>query len=189
MKKKFLGKVIACALMLATVFTTVAVTSDVAEAKTFTYGTTTPSQQAYIKTIFDAKQYATMYPDLKDAGLTTEDQLWAHFINRGIWEFRQPSSMFNVDCYASQNPDLQEVFGDDMISYYVHYAAIGHTDLWRSQPTLAHAGRVGNTIYSVKDFVKGQKGPKAGAIPVQTPAMWKAYNKSVLENSTRDGDL
>lgn len=189
MKKRLLGRLVACALVLATAFTTVVITSETAEAKTFTYGQVTGAQAGYIKTIFNAKQYAIMYPDLKDAGVVTDEDLWAHFINCGIWEFRQPSATFNIDAYASQNPDLQEAFGDDMLSYYVYYADNWKKDLWRSEPTLAHAGRVGNTVYSVKDFVKGQKGPKAGAIPVQTPSMWAAYNKSVQEKTEREEKL
>ena len=190
MKGKFLGKVLALSLVVATAFATVLCATVPAEAaKTFTYGQVTGEQAGYIKTIFNATDYASMYPDLKDAGFTTADELWAHFINCGIWEHRQPSYAIQIDCYASANPDLHQQFGPDIPQYYVYYATNLKGDTWRSVPTWAGQGRVGNTVYSVEDFVVGQKGPRAGAIPVQTPGTWAAYEKKVMKDTGREDHL
>ena len=118
---------------------------------------------------FNAKVYAKMYPDVvKELG-EDEMALFTHFVTFGIWEQRQPSDAFNVDAYASMNPDLQEAFGDDIVAYYIHYANHpGATGVTRPTPTLYYAVWHNNTIYSVYDFVKGQKGPKAGSVPVCT---------------------
>lgn len=178
MKGKILGKLLAFTLCLATVWGTIVCTSeDLSAAKVFTYGTVAPQQVGVIKTIFNAREYSALYPDLKDAGVTTDEQLWAHFINCGIWEHRQPCAAIQIDCYASSNGDLHKAFGSDIPSYYVYYATHLKEQTWRSVPTFAGQGRQGNTVYSVEDFVVGQDAPKAGAIPVQTLNSWLAYVK------------
>lgn len=117
--------------------------------------------------MFHADQYANMYPDVvKELG-SDEATLFSHFITFGIWEQRQPSVAFNVDVYASRNSDLQIAFGDDIIAYYTYYATHVKKEGFRPLPTVLDAFRNNCTIYSVYDFVKGQAGPKAGAIPVQ----------------------
>ena len=190
MKGKFLGKVLALSLVMATAFATVVwATAPVEAAKTFTYGHVTGEQAGYIKTVFRAEEYAKMYPDVVDAGFSTPDQLWAHFINCGIWEHRQPSYGFQIDCFASSNTDLQPLYGPDIPSYYVFYAQNYAYMYQRSIPTWAGQGRVGNTVYAVEDFVVGQKGPRAGAIPVQTPGTWKVYQEKVLKDTGRDTKL
>lgn len=129
---------------------------------------TTSEVQALYK-VFNAKVYAKMYPDVvKELG-EDEKTLFTHFIAFGIWEQRQPSDAFNVDAYASMNPDLQVAYGDDIVAYYMDYAAHpGAIGVTRATPTLYYAVWHNNTIYSVYDFVKGQKGPKAGSVPVCT---------------------
>ena len=123
-----------------------------------------------IKTIypmFNAKEYAKMYPDVKNELGEDEKALYTHFVTFGIWEQRQPSVAFNVDVYASRNSDLQIAFGDDIIAYYTYYATHVKKEGFRPLPTVLDAYRHNCVIYSVYDFVKGQAGPKAGAIPVQ----------------------
>ena len=103
---------------------------------------------------------------LKEELGTDEAVVFNHFITYGIWEQRQPSVAFNVDVYASFNYDLQAEYGDDIVAYYMHFAT--HLGEITVMPTKYNALRQGRTIYSVYDFVKGQVGPKEGAIPVQT---------------------
>ena len=129
----------------------------------------TAEEIATIQPMFHAKEYAAYYPDVvKELG-EDETVLFAHFIAFGIWEQRQPSAFFNVDAYASRNPDLQSMYGNDIIAYYIHYATHPAENGWRTIPTLQQALWNGCTVYSVYDFVKGQTGPKAGAVPVVTP--------------------
>lgn len=157
-------------LMLAMVFAVTVFTfnSYAASAADAHRRELTADEVATIKTIFKADQYAKFYPDVEKELGTDETALFTHFITFGIWEQRQPSASFNVDVYASRNPDLQELYGDDIVAYYVHYATHLKSDVWRATPTPHDAVRNNAIVYSVYDFVKGQKGPKAGAIPVLT---------------------
>ena len=135
----------------------------------------TQDEVAAIYSIFDAKYYANVYRDVMDyygfKYYTTDCDatLFAHFLNCGIWEERQPSAAFNVDVYASRNTDLQPQFGDDIIAYYTYYATHLKEQSWRVVPTLNDAWAKEATIYSVYDFVVGQVGPKAGSVAIQTP--------------------
>ncbi len=122
-----------------------------------------------IRTIFVADQYAKMYPDVvKELG-DDPTTLYTHFITFGIWEQRQPSTYFNVDAYASRNYDLQPIYGDDIVGYYMYYCTHQKEQAWRKVPTLQAALWDNVSIYSVYDFVKGQQLAKKGAVPVMTP--------------------
>ena len=128
----------------------------------------TADEISAIYPMFNAEQYVKMYPDVKNVLGEDPAVLFDHFIHYGIWEQRQPSVAFNVDCYASFNSDLQEAFGDDIVAYYVHYATCNKSEGWRPTPTPSYAYWHSSTVYSVYDFVQGQKGPKSGAVPVLT---------------------
>lgn len=78
--------------------------------------------------VFDATYYATRYPDLRSAGLTTPAQLLSHFINNGMKERRQACDSFNVEVYRNRYPDLQKAFGEDWVAYYKHYCTNGKTE-------------------------------------------------------------
>ncbi|MBE9228430.1 PPC domain-containing protein [Phormidium sp. LEGE 05292] len=56
--------------------------------------------------LFDAKFYAALYPDLAAAGLTTPQQLEAHFRAAGINEGRVASAFFSPTYYGKTYPDL-----------------------------------------------------------------------------------
>ena len=56
--------------------------------------------------LFNAKTYASLYPDLGAAGLTTPQQLEAHFRNAGITEGRLSSAFVNLRYYSRSYPDL-----------------------------------------------------------------------------------
>ena len=102
-------------------------------------------------------------------GTSDANVLFAHFLNFGLWEERQPSALFNVDVYATRNIDLRAAYGDDIVAYYVHYATHPEEIVWRVTPTLSDSYRNGVTIYSVYDMVLGsQYDVKEGAWPVQT---------------------
>jgi len=117
--------------------------------------------------LFEADQYAAMYPDVAEALGTDEMALFTHFITFGVWEERLPSVAFSVDVYATWNPALQVAYGDDIISYYVYYVQNYKTEAAKTLPTVMNAFRGGWDIYSVYDFVKGQVGPREGATTVQ----------------------
>ena len=124
-----------------------------------------------IYSMFDAEYYAKAYADVVDAlGTSDASVLFAHFLNYGLWEERQPSAIFNIDVYATRNIDLRAEYGDDIVAYYVHYATHPEEVTWRVIPTLGDASRNNVTVYSVYDMVKGsQSAVKEGAWPVQVP--------------------
>lgn len=169
MKKFKITKVLSLALATVIAVSTFTINSfamsDVAQAHRRDL---TVEEITAISYIFNADVYAKMYTDVVDELGDDETALFAHFITFGIWEQRQCTDSFNVDVYASRNPDLQKAFGDDIVSYYVHYATVGIKETWRAIPTLANAYYARTDVYSVYDYVKGQYGPKEGAIPVQT---------------------
>ncbi len=123
-----------------------------------------------ISTIFDAKFYGLRYKDVTDALGTDEQVLFNHFITCGIWEERIPSNVFDVDAYATRNPDLHKAFGSDIIKYYVHYASYPQERAVRPAPTKANAILCDVPVYSVYDFEVGSWYPVEGAWPVCTPA-------------------
>ena len=129
-----------------------------------------------ISRVFNPTYYANRYPDVAAAFGNDETALFTHFIVFGIWEQRQPTAEFNVDAYATRNPDLQYAIGDDIVAYYIHYASYPAERSVRALPTLEDSYYHDTDVYSVYDFVKGQYGPKAGAVPVQTRNYHPALN-------------
>ena len=87
----------------------------------------TESDRNILRSLFNAEEYAKMYPDVAEAckgsidPLTFEQKLFYHFINNGIWEGRQPSESFSVAAYASAYSDLKKAFGSHIVEYYKHY--------------------------------------------------------------------
>lgn len=90
--------------------------------------TLTESDRNILRSLFNAEEYAKMYPDVAeecksslDPFRTFEEKLFDHFINLGIWEGRQPSESFSVAAYASAYSDLKKAFGSYIVEYYKHY--------------------------------------------------------------------
>lgn len=88
----------------------------------------TESDRNILRSLFNAKEYAKMYPDVAEAckpslgdAYPLEEKLFYHFINNGIWEGRQPSESFSVAAYASAYSDLRKSFGSHIVEYYKHY--------------------------------------------------------------------
>ena len=87
----------------------------------------TQSDINILRSLFDAKEYAKMYPDVAKTykhftnPIMLEQKLFEHFINNGIWEGRQPSESFSVAAYSSAYSDLKKAFGSHIVEYYKHY--------------------------------------------------------------------
>lgn len=87
----------------------------------------TQSDRNILRSLFNAKEYAKMYPDVAKTykhftnPIILEQKLFEHFINNGIWEGRQPSTSFSVAAYASAYSDLKKAFGSHIVEYYKHY--------------------------------------------------------------------
>lgn len=66
-----------------------------------------------INPFFNAQLYLSRNPDLIAAGLHTDEQLWAHYVEYGAFESttdadRAPNSWFDVNYYLGNYPDLIE---------------------------------------------------------------------------------
>lgn len=79
--------------------------------------------------VFNAQYYGSRYADLVAAGLTTPQQLWAHFTTFGMSEARQASAQFDPVRYRNANPDLNSAFGEDWEAYYKHYCMCGKAEI------------------------------------------------------------
>ena len=120
-----------------------------------------------IRGMFDPEFYAYVYPDVSyaygitDAKTMTEEQkemLWNHFWNNGIWTGRACNANFNASVYASAYGDLQKEYGNDIISYYTHYAKAGKAEN-RTITTVEAAIDAGVTVYNpILSFEKGKEG-------------------------------
>lgn len=128
-KNKFLAAlaIAACLATSVPLSASAATLGQAASASEVTYGTVSVADQAKIKEIFVAADYAELNPDLVAAGLTG-DALFNHFITAGLFEGRQANKNFNVAVYRSAYADLQKEFGNDLVKYYVHYAAFGKAE-------------------------------------------------------------
>lgn len=60
----------------------------------------TKSDRAMLKKLFNAKEYAAMYPDVYKAYGNNEKKLWQHFITFGIYEGRSINENLNIMAYS-----------------------------------------------------------------------------------------
>lgn len=170
MKKSTMTAAVMAAMVAAGV-ATVPVTAHAAEAPATKY---TAAQQAAFKAIFNAEDYASMYPDVAAAFGDDADLLFSHFLLFGISEGRAPSASFNVNAYASAYPDLQAAYGDTTENYYLHYITCGAKE-GRDITSISTALKKGKTVYTVSSFEDGIQGPvKAKQQIIAAPNVYRA---------------
>lgn len=116
----------------------------------------TTQQLSSIKGLFNAKDYATMYPDVVKVVGSSEDALWNHFITHGLSEGRALSKSFNVFAYKAAYKDLRDLFGDNLVAYYAHYAEVGQKEN-RTITTIQAAEKNGITVTNQKGETISQK--------------------------------
>jgi len=175
MKKFRITKIVSLALAAVIAVSTFSFSSQAASRADEYRRDLTQAEVQALYSIFDAEFYAKANADVMDYygfDYYTSDcdqTLFAHFLACGLWEERQPNALINIDVYATRNIDLRAAYGDDIVSYYVHYATHPEEVTWRATPTLGDAYLNGITVYSVYDMVQGSTSAvKAGALPVQT---------------------
>lgn len=132
-----------------------------------------------IKDMFDAEEYAKMYPDVVKALGTDADKLYEHFVTHGIWEGRQPNKEFNVSAYASAYRDLTWFAGElglneeeTLLFMYEHYNNHGKTEN-RKYTTVEAASQAGITVKSIATAEDAEGKPMAGTVisaPASAPA-------------------
>lgn len=80
---------------------------------------------ATVADVFDAKQYADDYADLKAAFDYDEEALLNHYLTYGINEKREVSGLIDVVKYREAYGDLDAAFGDDWDAYVNHFLTYG----------------------------------------------------------------
>ena|GEM_PF-5588736 len=75
--------------------------------------------------VFDAKYYAEMNPDLASAGLKTPEQLYEHFQEFSLEEWRSCSPLVDLKYYGLSNPDLAEAGLTTPQQLYEHLQKFG----------------------------------------------------------------
>ncbi|HEY9301489.1 MAG TPA: pre-peptidase C-terminal domain-containing protein [Phormidium sp.] len=82
--------------------------------------------------LFDAKTYASLYPDLGAAGLTTPQQLENHFRTTGIVEGRLPSAFVSPTYYGRSYADLGRAGLTNNVQLFSHLENFGANEGRRS---------------------------------------------------------
>ena len=130
MRKRFLAFFLATSLCLGSSMTVFAAEATTVATSTTSYDTgqrqvayetnATRLQLDTIRGLFNAKEYAAMYPDVvKELG-NNEEALWNHFVTYGFSEGRSINKNFNVFAYRACYEDLQKAFGNNLFAYYEH---------------------------------------------------------------------
>ena len=83
------------------------------------------AQATTLADIFDARQYADRYSDLKEAFGYDEKALLEHYLTYGIAEGRDGFGLLEVRKYREKYPDLDAAFGDNWDAYVDHYLTYG----------------------------------------------------------------
>ena len=76
---------------------------------------------SYYAPVFDPDYYYNANPDIAATVGYSKTNLLKHFVESGMNEGRQGNADFNVSQYMTQNPELVEVYGDYLESYYYEY--------------------------------------------------------------------
>ena len=80
------------------------------------------------KDIFDANFYYNMNPDVARQIGQDAPALLAHFVNDGMKEGRQGNPEFIVKRYKANYTDLQQLYGNNLKKYYLHYMERGKNE-------------------------------------------------------------
>ncbi len=74
--------------------------------------------------VFDYDYYLEQNPDVA-AQYSNPEEVILHFILYGMPQGRMGSRNFDVNAYRSNNPQLNKLFGDNLMAYYYHYCTDG----------------------------------------------------------------
>lgn len=70
--------------------------------------------------VYNYNYYYHYHKDVVDALGASPEVLIKHFVDYGMSEGRQGCEYFNVYSYMDANPDLKELYGNDLRLYYLH---------------------------------------------------------------------
>lgn len=155
----------------------------------------TKSDRAMLKKLFNAKEYAAMYPDVYKAYGNNTKKLWQHFITYGIYEGRSINEDLNIMAYSSAYPDLRMAYGNDLMKYYKHYATYGYKED-RNVKTLEDAanasvkviGMDGNYIETPTVNAPGKDTTSTGNTNQTTPSTGNTNTSSGSASTNNSGN-
>lgn len=87
------------------------------------YGSTWYNGNNYAN-VYDYNFYCAHNQDVVSVLGSNPDTILQHFVNYGMGEGRQGISSFNVYSYRDSHPELNERYGSDLRSYYLHACGI-----------------------------------------------------------------
>ena len=125
--------------------------TQTADASKVIYGTTSESDIALLKQIFDLNYYRTNNPELEALYGDNYNAWFEHFYRYGIYEGRTCSENFDPSAYASAYSDLKAAFGSNILEYYKFYLTEGKDDPNRQITTLKQCADNGITVQALTD--------------------------------------
>ena len=125
--------------------------TQTADASKVSYGTTSESDIALLKQIFDLNYYRTNNPELEALYGDNYNAWFEHFYRYGIYEGRTCSANFDPSAYASAYSDLKAAFGSNILEYYKFYLTEGKDDPNRQITTLKQCADNGITVQALTD--------------------------------------
>ena len=82
----------------------------------------------YYMDVFNYEYYVTRYPEVVAVVGNDPLQLLYYFLDYGVAQGQQASETFSVVAYMMYNPELQELYGDDLNKYFMHYMGCGYKE-------------------------------------------------------------
>ncbi len=125
--------------------------TQTADASKVSYGTTSESDIALLKQIFDLNYYRKNNPELEALYGDNYNAWFEHFYRYGIYEGRTCSENFDPSAYASAYSDLKAAFGSNILEYYKFYLTEGKNDPNRQITTLKQCADNGITVQALTD--------------------------------------
>ncbi|MFO0591656.1 MAG: hypothetical protein U0441_29185 [Polyangiaceae bacterium] len=114
--------------------------------------------------VFDWSYYISHNADLPAAGITTEEQAKAHWVDYGVREGRQGNLTFHAPEYLAIYPDLKATFGKNTKAATEHYLSLGQKD-----------GRIGLFVLHSAVFDSNYYHPAVKGSKLMTKAAWREH--------------
>ena len=134
-----------------------------------------------IAKVFDAKYYATAYPDVVAAIGADANVLLAHYMNFGIYEGRDASETFNASVYAIANPDLLAAYGENFEGLVEHFINFGINEKRVATPAAFAAldSKTASTVVSQSASYLSNKGSDISSYSIIPSSNYVEYGSGV----------
>ena len=195
MKKKMLVKLGAFIAICACAISTVQLNGLAAPAESNSpyMGLTAEQFEVYkmhvLRNMFDAKFFATQYPEIAAACGNDANKLFDYFVTEGLDKGLQPNANFDVAAYAVAYPDVANANGADMFSYYLHFYKFGSNEE-RTLTTKAACVEAGISVDIIENQQQNlESGKKVNVTEIMTSlGLKKAPVVSSVEKKSSGGN-